>query len=338
MILESAFRVHNDSICRLQYFPDGEMLLTSTNEMDTDAELDEDDDESDEVGVIKIWGPDHGVQHSYRKYDHVTFPELSDDGRLIAWGAYQGRFCFLSAKEGLPIKKIRVMDTWDRPGCVKFIPKSNDLIYRLGNAWWRLNIKTGSYVVDKTIPFDGIFTFSSDGKRIAVVEHGNPVTAVPDSIHIWDRQNDRSLVKIPGHSDCTRQLLFHTTLPLLATCGMSDSGFKVWNFSDISKPRLVHSQTGDCFDFVFLHDMRLVTGHMNGNICLWDLATGQAIDASSHVEPSDLRMVEEEDQIIITNERPSITAVAVSPDGRKIAVGTANGTVLFYDVTPTVTV
>jgi hypothetical protein len=76
--LAEAYRVHNDCINTLMFFPDSRTLLTACQEWDEEL--------GDLAGVLKIWRRDGMVWQAFRDPDFGSIAALSENGHWIAWG------------------------------------------------------------------------------------------------------------------------------------------------------------------------------------------------------------------------------------------------------------
>jgi hypothetical protein len=84
----------------------------------------------------------------------------------------------------------------------------------------------------------------------------------------------------------------------------------------------------------FLPTGEMLAGDEAGNTTIWDVATGTLQSRYSTRDSSlDLQLVEEEDQITLQSAKaPEVTALAVSFDGRRVAVGNLRGGVQLWAV------
>jgi WD40 repeat protein len=106
----------------------------------------------------------------------------------------------------------------------------------------------------------------------------------------------------------------------------------VWDIADLTSPRGVLEDSATVNDLKFLPDGRLVTGCESGDLCLWDVEGRRCVARANTADLGDMTLVKEEDMVVITQDRPEISKVAVSPDGRTVAAGTLGGSVAFYEV------
>ena len=101
---------------------------------------------------------------------------------------------------------------------------------------------------------------------------------------------------------------------LLASAGQGD-GITIWSMADGKQIRTLIGESSTIAHgtgLAWLPDSRLISGSINGQIGIWDPATG-------------------EEQHLPTSHTDQVPAVAVSPDGEWIATGSGDHTVILWD-------
>lgn len=86
----------------------------------------------------------------------------------------------------------------------------------------------------------------------------------------------------------------------------------------------------------FLPSGELIAGDEAGQIALWDAQAGAILACyRSNAGFLNLEMIEEENQITLQSvQAPEVTALAVSADGKRVAVGNLKGGVQIWAVEP----
>lgn len=330
--LISAHHVLNGEVGTLQFLPDGRALLCATVEEDADeADLDPDEEEGDVVGVLKVWNPQRGVLLARRKYDYGQSPVVSADGRWIAWGGDRGRIRLIPTTGEPTDRAIRVQGARERAEDLVFRPGGSILMFRLGVAWWQLDGPTSTPESCSPAPVFRLYCVSPDGRQL-VLCMGKDKADDRAPTYVWDLAGNQPRATLLPIEGGLRTAVWHPTRPLVAGCSWWEGGFAVWDLTNPSAPRRLMAEGGACNDIAFLPDGRLATAHESGDLNLWDIEFSQLLAHVDTVELRGLKLAEETEQITITYDRPGIGAVAASPDGRVVGVGTHGGVIALYDV------
>lgn len=154
--------------------------------------------------------------------------------------------------------------------------------------------------------------YSPDGKRLASAARF-AISREKDCVgRIWDTQSGRLLHELKGHTGWLRSISFSPDGKLVAT-GSEDRTAKIW---EAETGRELHTLSGHMaavIGSVFLPDgKRLVTGSEDRKLRVWDVESGDLITS----------------RVIETN---AISA-APSPDGRLVAVGLPNGSLVLIEL------
>jgi WD40 repeat protein len=255
---------------------------------------------------------------------------VTDDGRWIAWGGRHGQIGLLAdTKEQHQVMKLaRGPDDVALIDTVVFLPRAAILVWEFVGMERTQLLAVDSFTVIEEYETGGssCVAVSPDGRWLAL-------GSLAPNITVWDRERGSRVACFAAHNESVGGVAFHPTTSLLATCGHWGGGFKVWDIADLAHPRRVLEDAATVNDLKFLPDGRLITGGESGDLSLWDVGSRRLVARASTAELGGLKLVEEDDQVTITHDKPEISKVAVSPNGRTVAAGTVGGAVVFYEVT-----
>jgi WD40 repeat protein len=207
-----------------------------------------------------------------------------------------------------------------------FLPKSSILVWdslgmdsihllELATRCTLAEYRPGCFCVDS----------SRDGRWLACGSFSSDLV-------IWHLTDGTRAAHFTAQSAGVAAVAFHPTKPILATCGDCGGGFKVWDISALLEPRCLLEDSATVNDLKFLPDGRLITGRDSGELSLWDVEDSRLVARASTSDLKQIKLLAEQDQVTITEDRPEITRVAVSLDGDTIAAGTIDGAVALYQI------
>ncbi|GLY93779.1 hypothetical protein Acsp02_10350 [Actinoplanes sp. NBRC 103695] len=147
--------------------------------------------------------------------------------------------------------------------------------------------------------------FSPDGQMLAFTYH--------KTVNLWDLRNPASPQKVAtlsGHADQTMSVAFGPTGKTVAT-GSADRTVILWDITDLKEPERYSTLTGAYYPIARVafsaNGRTLIAGETSRSSTIWDVA-----------EPArPIRLSR-----ILTNHAYERGALAFSPDGRTLAVGT----------------
>jgi WD40 repeat protein/serine/threonine protein kinase len=201
--------------------------------------------------------------------------------------------------------------------------------YRVGEVGvvgvWDLN--TGQLVREKKAEAARVadVAYSRDGRWLvtaAVDERDGGTEVSGGEVRLWDADNGREIHEFKKHTSGVFGVAFSSDGHWLAS-GWGDGIVRIWDLSDLdAKPRELKGLLGGVSRVVFLPDGRLASAGGRsegagtsglGEVRIWDLATGRALDLRGHTGMVD--------------------GLARSPDGRRLATGSNDRTVKLWDTT-----
>ncbi|MDE0469892.1 MAG: T9SS type A sorting domain-containing protein [Candidatus Poribacteria bacterium] len=149
--------------------------------------------------------------------------------------------------------------------------------------------------------------FSPTGKVLAT---GRSDTA----IRLWNLSTGKLQYTLRGHTDLVLSLAFSADGSRLASGG-ADGTLRLWNTST-GLPRKTLTEHTDWVNSVAFGPATLASGSFDKTIYLWDADTGNL-------------------QHTLTAHTGSVESLAFSPDGSVLASGSADGSVLLWELTRT---
>jgi WD40 repeat protein len=242
---------------------------------------------ADSDGTVRLWDPAIGQSagapmHAARAAEGADGLAFSPDGKLLASAGGDGTVRLWNPATGQPAGAPMHAVSNGSVSAVAFSPDGKLLASSGGFGTMRLwNLTTGQPAgAFLHAGHDGLYAvaFSPDGKLLASAD-GDGI------VRLWDSATGRAAGP-----------LLHATHSV-----KTQSGVAVWGVNGLA----------------FSPDGKLLaSGDNNGNIRLWDPATGQPVGAPLHAG---------------TGTPGGVLGVAFSPDGKLLASADGNGNVGFWD-------
>ena len=192
-------------------------------------------------------------------------------------------------------------------------------------------------------------TFSADGQWLASASYD-------DTVRVWQWQDEKSVPKIlHGHQNNVQSVVFSADGQWLATCS-NDHNIMLWDTQNWQSVRTFKGHQNMVFGLQFVTDDVLASASFDLTIRLWDVHTGVtrrilqghtagAVGLKSWQEQGQSwlysasndgtvkRWSAELDRQWLIDLSASASSSAISPDGKYVVIGLANGAIESYDLT-----
>ena len=239
--------------------------------------------------------------------------ELNGDGSLLALATLQGIAEVWALGEDRAEKILTLAGHEAVLNNVSFSPDGNHLATSGANGTrvWDVG-PAGSSEYLTLGNLDGpvrYVTVSPDGARLVT-------TTWAGTVRIWDSESGELLLTIPAHEGVVMEAAFSPDGLRLVTAGGKDNTAKVWDSTSGEELAVLDGHGEGSVGGIFFGVLSaafspdgqyIATGGVDGGVQLWDAATYQPVRT-----------------LVVHPDRPGVTRIAFSPDGRLLAASTAN--------------
>jgi WD40 repeat protein len=307
---------------RVAFSPDGKTIASSGSFKGLPFEL-WDVATGKNVSVIDPQNADISCDSFYLSF--------SPDGKTIAsavsynaWGMHEGGY-FIELFDVVSGKKKASLKMTDYIDDIAFSPNgkiiasgSRDKVGDTIQLWDAKTLKISAQYNTNRVRY---LAFSPDGKILASVEYKvsnakndaiEKSRANKASVRLWDVTQGKEIAVLQFPKE-VRSVAFSPDGKTLASSG-SEEEISLWDVDTHTKRNALKTHSSPVYSVAFSPNGKLLASSCdNGTIEIWDLTTGMSI--------------------ISTENIPTCTYVAFSPDGESLAgVGGKHNTVLFWDI------
>ncbi|KXT15556.1 hypothetical protein AC579_6532 [Pseudocercospora musae] len=204
--------------------------------------------------------------HYYGGQWTITDASLSPDNKLLAYSSIRSQICLANTEQG-DESEPRLLDFSDSGG--------GGLGFGGGGGWGRSRGHFGIWSL----------RFSGDGGEI--------VAGTSDqSVYVYDLEAQRSILRIPGHTDDVNAVCFGDKMsPHILYSGSDDTTLKVWDRRSLASMRPAGMFLGHTEGLTYIDskgDGRYVISNGKDQTCkLWDLRKMVSTDQGERINPQD---------------------------------------------------
>ncbi|HEX5106759.1 MAG TPA: hypothetical protein VFV87_23225 [Pirellulaceae bacterium] len=291
---------HGDAAFAVAFSPDGKWLASGGKD-----------------AVVALRDPQTGaIKHELKGHKGLVYEvAFSPDSRLLASASSDGTVRVWSPET---LKELASFQGWKYKfaniRAVAFAPDSRTLIAGGSDGALRLfdaiDKKPLKDLIGQALPVTDV-RFSPDGSLLATSTGDWQQWRVPGELRLWDAKGGEELAALGGHDTEIKRLAFSTSGRRMASAG---AGIIVWD--PATRKMLGNFRVGSAPTAVtFLDDENLLAvGEFQGGVGIWDISRQTALRR-------------------YTGHDKQVAAIAVSPDGQRLATAAHDGTLKLWPLT-----
>jgi WD40 repeat protein/serine/threonine protein kinase len=292
----ATFKGHRAAFASVSWSPGGNRLATASFD-----------------GTAKIWDCDHDpALVTFQAHSSgVTALSWSSDGKHLATASKHGPAKVWNAAEGRQLLTVKGLT--DGIDSVSWSPDGKRLATGSFDGTAKVyEVTSGRELL--TLKGRGI-SWSPDGTQLATVSENG-------TAKIWDSRDGRPIHILKGHHSAVTSVCWSTDGKQLAT-GSVDGTAIVWDAA-VGKSLLpIKQYTSGVRCVAWSPDgNRLATGNDDGTANVWNLAGGGRVLPFRGLSSRGAQ---------VSHEMTQISSVCWSPDGKRLATGSGDGTTKIWD-------
>ena len=294
-------RGHANHVVSVAFSPDGKRLATASD--DTTA---------------KIWDAANGQELlTLRGYAFVAASvAFSPDGKRLAIASGGGAKIW-DADSGHEV--LRLPGNANVPASVAFSPDGKRLALLSGGQAKIWDAARGQELLTLYGHTNYVYSvaFSPDGKRLATA-------SADQTAKIWDVASGQEVLTLRGHINLVNSVCFSPDGKRLATAS-HDNTAKIWDVASGQELLTIYGHANHVASVTFSPDgKRLATASADQTAKIWDVASGQEVlKLRGHAGG--------QEAITLRGHANGVHSVTFSPDGKRLATASMDGTAKIWD-------